>query len=133
MFYIYNMEDAYICRSRFTRPIFLWGATAFLIEAVVEWCYRRGWRVPLSVGLLPLLPMAFFIAALARTVQKMDEMQKRICLESALIAFLLTLALTFVFAGLDRAGVYRATWEDVGTPMLFLWGCAYIFSSWRYR
>jgi hypothetical protein len=127
------MENAYKCRSRFTRPVFLWGATAFLIEVAVQWCYRRGWRVPLSVGLLPLLPMAFFIVALARTVQKMDEMQKRICLESALIAFLLTLALTFVFAGLDRAGVYRATWEDVGTPMLFLWGCAYLFSSWRYR
>jgi len=122
-----------MCRSRFTRPVFLWGAAAFLIEVAVQWCYRRGWRVPLSVGLLPLLPMAFFIVALARTIQKMDEMQKRICLESALIAFLLTLALTFIFAGLDRAGVYRATWEDVGTPMLFLWGCAYIFSSWRYR
>jgi hypothetical protein len=77
--------------------------------------------------------MAFFIASLARTVQKMDEMQKRICLESAFIAFLLTLTLTFVFAGLDRAGVYRATWDDVGTSMLFFWACAYIFSSWRYR
>jgi hypothetical protein len=127
------MEAPLASRSRFTRPVFLSAASGLITEWTIQWCYRQGWHVPRPVGLLPLLPMAFFVVFLGRTILKMDEMQKRICLDSVLIAFLLTLSLTFVFAGLDRMGVYRATWDDAGTSMLFLWACAYIFSSWRYR
>jgi hypothetical protein len=63
----------------------------------------------------------------------MDELQKRICLESVFIAFMLTLVLAFVFGGLERAGIYRPAWDSLGTPMMFFWACAYAFSSWRYR
>lgn len=75
----------------------------------------------------------FFVVALFRAVQKMDELQKRICLESVFIAFMFTLVLTFVVAGLDQAGIYHAKPDALGTPMMFLWACAYIVSAWRYR
>jgi hypothetical protein len=75
----------------------------------------------------------FFFAALVRTVLKMDEMQKRICIESASIAFLLTLIITFVFGGLDQAGIGRPPWDEVGSFMLLLWAGAYAVSAWRYR
>lgn len=73
------------------------------------------------------------MAALVRAIHKMDELQKRICLESVFIAFVVTLILTFVFAGLQDAGVFRAPWDDIGSYMMLFWAGAYVFSSWRYR
>ena len=75
----------------------------------------------------------FFVGTLSRAVQRMDELQKRICLESVFIAFMLTLILAFVVAGLDRAGIYHATFDALGTPMMGLWASAYMVSVWRYR
>lgn len=122
-------------RSRFTRPVFLWALAALVSELVVQWFfkYRGPDSLPLPVTLLPLLPMFLFVVALVRTVQKMDELQKRICLESVYIAFLLTFVFTLCYAGLERAGYYRATWSDVGEPMMLFWAVAYVYSSWRYR
>ncbi len=83
--------------------------------------------------LLPLIPALLFCLTLMKAIQKMDELQKRICLESVFIAFTLTLAVTFVFSALEGAGIYHAPWNDTGTLMMFLWACAYVFSAWRYR
>jgi hypothetical protein len=66
-------------------------------------------------------------------ILKMDELQKRICVESLSIAFLLTLVLTLTFVGLELAGLHRPDWEDMGSYMMLLWACAYVFSVWRYR
>jgi hypothetical protein len=63
----------------------------------------------------------------------MDELQKRIWYESVFIAFVATLALTFVFAGLERAGIRHVPWDDVRSSMLLLWGCAYVFCAQRYK
>jgi hypothetical protein len=122
-------------RSRFTRPVFLWALVALATEFAVEKFYHHA-SPPQGVRLLvllPLIPALFFMVALVRAILHMDELQKRICLESVFIAFMLTLVLTFIFAGLDRAGIYHPTWDSLGTPMMFLWAVAYIFSSWRYR
>lgn len=118
--------------SRFTRPTFLWAVAAALTEIAATWLVKHG-RVPQWVGLVPLVPYMFFFAAMVRIVLKVDEMQKRIYLESASLAFLLTLIITAVFGGLEQAGIYRAPWEEVGSLMLLLWAGAYAFSSWRYR
>jgi len=129
------MSTIRTCRSRFTRPVFVWAVTALATEIVVEWLLRRGLHQPTLgiVSLLPLIPAMLFMLALVRAIQKMDELQKRICLDSVFNAFMLTLSLTFIFAGLNRAGIYRAPGNDIGTLMMFLWACAYAFSAWRYR
>jgi hypothetical protein len=58
----------------------------------------------------------------------------RVALESIAIAFILTLLLTFVLAGLQSAEINVASLRDeVGTFMLFFWACAYLFSVSRYR
>jgi len=85
------------------------------------------------LALVPILPMMCFVVAMVRAVRKMDELQRRICFESVAVSFLLTVVLTLVFAGLDSTGIYRASYDDVATPMMAFWACAYIFSSWRYR
>lgn len=122
-------------KMRFTRPVFLWAITAMAAEFLVQFCIEAGWRSPFPrlFLLLPLIPCLFFVVALLQGIWKMDELQKRICLESAFIAFLLTLGLTFVFTGMERLGIYRATFDDTGTAMLFFWACAYIVFSRRYR
>jgi hypothetical protein len=107
----------------------LWALAALILEFSVE----RYPAAPSFVVLLPVIPAFLFVVALVRTVQKMDELQKRICLESVFIAFMLTLVLTFVLAGLARAGVYHPTGDSVGEPMMVFWAASYIVSSWRYR
>jgi hypothetical protein len=121
-------------RFRLRRPVFLFALLALIAELGVRYLNRPPRQpLPLWATLLPVFPLFLFVAALEQTIRTMDELQKRICIESAYFAFLLTLVLTFVFAGLDRAGIYHASWDDIGTPMMFLWGCAYVFSAWRYR
>src|ERR1700730_11420543 len=118
--------------SRFTRPVFLWAVAAALTQILVTWLVVHK-QVPRWAGLLPLLPYMFFFAAMVRSVLKMDEMQKRICLESASIAFLLTLIVTAFFGGIEQAGIGRPPWEEVGGFMLLLWAGVYAVSAWRYR
>jgi hypothetical protein len=120
--------------SRFTRPVFLWALCAALTEFAVQSLGKTAtWSVPPWFTFLPVIPAILFVTTLFRAVQRMDELQKRICLESVFIAFMLTLVLAFVVAGLDQAGIYHAEFDALGAPMMGLWACAYIVSVWRYR
>src|SRR5271163_3188612 len=118
--------------SRFTRPVFLWAVAAALTELLVTWLVVHR-QVPRWLGLLPVLPYLIFFGTMVRSVLKMDEMQKRICLESASIAFLLTLIITSLFGGIEQAGLGHAPWDEVGGFMLLVWAFAYGFAAWRYR
>jgi len=126
------MANSRTFSSRFTRPVFLWAVAAALTQLLVTWLVAHG-QVPRVVGLLPVLPYMIFFAAMVRSFLKMDEMQKRICLESASVAFLLTLIITAFFSGVEQAGLGRPPWEEVGSFMLLLWAFAYGFAAWRYR
>jgi hypothetical protein len=122
---------------RIRRPVFVWALIALITQLAVERGLDRQAVLPGTtkgqlLALLPLLPALLFLFALVRLVQQMDELQKRICLESVFIAFIGTLILAFVFGGLEQAGVYRSRW-DAGETMMALFACAYIYSSWKYR
>jgi len=112
--------------------VFLWAVAAALTELLVTWLVVHK-QVPRWLGLLPVLPYLIFFAEMVRCVLKMDEMQRRICLESASIAFLLTLVITAFFGGIEQAGLGHAPWDEVGGFMLLLWAGAYAVSAWRYR
>jgi|SRR5579859_6385357 len=120
-------------RLRLKRPVFLWALAAFLTEFEVERIAKDRVHLPVLVLLLPVVLALLFMVALVRAIQKMDELQKRICLESTYIAFMLTLTLTFVFSGLERAGLYSAPWDSLGDRMMLFWAFSYICTSWRYR
>lgn len=130
------MNPTLIRRSRFTRPVFLWAMAALLTAFVVDWLGDRALLTAraLTIGIVAsLLLMFLFAASAARMILKMDELQKRICVESLSIAFLLTLVLTGIFVGLEHTGLHRPKWDDLGSYMMLLWACAYVFSVWRYR
>jgi len=114
--------------------VFLSALGAVLTEIAVQSLVKTQPRLASPwLMLLPVIPAVLFVVAIFRAVEKMDELQKRICLESVFVAFMLTLVLAFVIAGLDRAGIYHAKSDALGTPMMFFWACAYIVSAWRYR
>jgi hypothetical protein len=114
--------------------VFLWALCAVLTESVGQALEKTMPRsFPAWLTLLPVIPATFFVVTLFRAAQRMDELQRRICLESVFIAFVLALVLAFVVAGLDRAGIYHAPFDALGAPMIGLWACTYIISAWRYR
>jgi hypothetical protein len=123
--------------SRVRRPVVIWALAALLAELAVEG--MRG-RMPsmsptmqTALALAPLIPSLLFMLSLVRIVMQMDELQKRITLESVFIAFVSSLTLIFVFSGLEQAGAYHPPWSEVGTTMMALWAVAYVYSSWKYR
>jgi hypothetical protein len=130
-----NTNTTVLCRSRFTRPVFLWALAAAAAQIIVAWTLKHPDRFPAPRWLVfaPVLVMLCFVVAFVRAVWRMDELQQRICFESVAIAFVLTVALSYVFAGLASAGIYHASYDDLGTPMMVLWAAAYIYCSWRYR
>jgi hypothetical protein len=123
--------------GRIRRPVFAWALTALVSEFIVEWLLGRQ-SAPFGtarvvLALVPVIPSLLFMLALVRMVQQMDELQRRICLESVFIAFTGSLVLTFILGGLEQAGVYRLRGDAIGTPMMAMWACGYLYSSWKYR
>jgi len=127
--------STYSWKARLRRPVFLWATGAWLAEFAIQSCIKYGWVSPLPrlILILPLIPAIFFVFALGQCVFKLDELQKRISIESGFASFLLTVLTTFLFAGLDRLGIYHATFYDVGSLLLLFWGGAYIVVSRTYR
>jgi hypothetical protein len=121
--------------SGFTRPFFLLALATILTNMAINWLPKYGFSLPVPhlLAFLPLIPAVFFMLALTRAIQKMDELQRRICLEAIFIAFMFTLLLTLCFAGLERAAIYRVSANDLGTFMMGSWVGAYFFTAWRYR
>jgi hypothetical protein len=127
------MNICWFPRSRLARPVFLWVIAALLMDLILDALPSVGFTPPPLMRLLPVLPALLFILASVRAVKKMDELEKRICLESVFIAFMLTLLLAFAFSCLEHARIYQPAWDRLGIRMIFFWACAYVFSSWRYR
>jgi len=123
---------------RIRRPVVRWALIALVSEVAAE--RALGPQSPFSrpairqlIAFLPLIPLLLFLLALVRVVQQLDELQRKICVDSVVISFVATLVLAFVGSGLEQAGVYQPRWDEVGTAMMALWACAYAFSSWKYR
>jgi hypothetical protein len=123
-------------RSRVTRPVFLWWAAAFVTQLIVYWLFKyTELSSPARVffGFLPALMWIFVVVAFVQTVRKADELRQRIHMQAVSIASVPAAILILVFSGLERAGIYNASWSDVGSSMMLLLMVAYIFAGWRYR
>ncbi|HEV2491489.1 MAG TPA: hypothetical protein VG204_00290 [Terriglobia bacterium] len=122
--------------NAFTRPFVLWGIAALATALTVRWILNHeALHFPARpmLGFLPALMAVLFVVAFVKDVRKLDEMRRRIHLQAAAVAFLLTVILTFVFDGLKTAGIYRATLSDLDTATVLIWAAALIFFSLRYR
>jgi FtsH-binding integral membrane protein len=123
-------------RSRLRRPVFLWWTAAFATQLIVYWLFKYAELsspARLFFGFLPALMWIFVVLAFVQTVRKSDELRQRIHMQAVSIASVPAAILILVFSGLERTGIYRASWSDVGSSVMLLLVAAYIFSAWRYR
>jgi hypothetical protein len=121
---------------RLRRPVFLWWLAALLTQLAVDWLFgHRALPLPARIlfGFLPAVMWIFVAVAFVRVFVKLDELQQRIHLQAVSVAFVPTTILMLVFSGLERAGIYRASWSDVVDPFVILLLLAHIFFAWRYR
>jgi len=126
------------CRwyGRLKKPAFLWWTAAFATQLVVDWLFQYTELHSLMrflLGFLPALMWILVIVAFVRAVFKLDELQQRIHMQAVSIAFVLATILMLLFSGLQRAGIYYATWSGVGSSLMLLLMISYVFSAWRYR
>lgn len=131
-----GMADSCSVRSRWTQPFVLWGFATAATGFGVLWLLKHeqfSSTLRSVLGFLPTLMWIFFIVAVARGVRKLDEMGKRIHLQAASIAFLLTVILSYAFVGLEAAGVYTAKSGDLAGGAVLIWGLALVLVTWRYR
>jgi len=123
-------------RSRLTRPVFVWWTAAFATQLTVDWVFKYT-ELPsparLFFGFLPALMWILVVVAFVQAVRKSDELRQRIHMQAVSIASVPAAVLILVFSGSERAGIYRASWSDVGGSMMLLLIVSYIFSAWRYR
>ena len=135
MFTLMTMWCALSARIR--RPAAVWGIATLVFEAAVTVMIDAYPSLPAGVRqafiLAPRLMLLGFLAALVRMVTHMDELQKRISLDSAFIAFVGSLALIFIFTGLGEAGLWQPRWDLVAATMMAIWAVGYVYASSKYR
>jgi hypothetical protein len=119
------------------RPAGAWGIATLICEIVVTWMTTAepapSSNVRHAFALAQCVALLGFLAALVRMVTHMDELQKRIALESVFVAFVGSLALVFVFRGLGEAGIWRPVWDWIAPAMMAAWGIGYVYTSLKYR
>lgn len=118
------------------RPAFVWGIVGLAVVFITGWLFGSVTLSPairIILALLPLIPGALFLLYLVKGIRGLDELQQRIYKETATLTFIVTILLTFLFGSLQRAGLYIATWDDVGNTMMFVWICMYLLANWRYQ
>ena len=89
------------------------------------------WRYPLAV--IPMLPFLYGIGAYVRYLRMVDELERRIAVESLAIAFGSTAAITFGYGFLENVGLPHVNWMFVWPVMAGLWILGGIFARRRYQ
>jgi len=106
-----------------------------LLKSHPEW--SPGWRVTLT--LMPILPGAFYLFSLLQSFRAMDELQRRIQLESWIIALAGTVLVIAVVNVLNANGVGPSQYPHgfqigaVYMTMFLFWSVGVAISNLRYR
>jgi F0F1-type ATP synthase membrane subunit c/vacuolar-type H+-ATPase subunit K len=85
------------------------------------------------VAILPVLPALWFATLFARHVGEMDELQRRIQLESLAFAFSAAVILTLGYGFLQHAGLPTPNWVWVWPLMGVCWLIGKFVAQRRYR
>lgn len=85
------------------------------------------------IALLPVMPGLLVCWVIVRSLGRMDELQRRIQLESFAVAFAGTALVTFSYGFLEGVGFPRLSLFVVWPVMCTLWVLSGLFRSWRYR
>ena len=89
------------------------------------------WRFP--VALLPMVPGLFLVVGLVRAIGRLDELARKILLESMVFAFALTLILTMGLGLLGIAGLTPPNTIYIALFMSLAWLAGKFWITRRYQ
>jgi len=89
------------------------------------------WRVPLALA--PMVPGVFIVVAVVRHFGRIDELQRRMLLESLGVGFAGTAIITFAYGFLQNVGFPQVSWFAVWPIMAVLWAIGSLVAYVRYR
>ncbi len=123
-------------KRRYYRDIFLSTGIYMVLLLISVHLLRRDmvsgpWKY--IVAVMPALPMFMVPRAVIRSFAFMDELQRRIQLESLAFAFTLTALLTLTYGFLENAGLPQLSWIWVWPLMGFLWAVGIAVAKRRYQ
>lgn len=89
------------------------------------------WRIPLALA--PMVPGIFVVIAVVRHLGRVDELQRRMLLESLGVGFAGTAVVTFGYGFLQNVGFPQVSWFAVWPIMAILWAVGSLVAYLRYR
>src|SRR5215472_13882354 len=98
---------------------------------LVERYPQTPWRY--EIALVPVIPLCFALAAMLRFLGRIDELARKIHLESFAVAAGATAIATFGYGLLENVGLPSLNMTLVLPFTVAVWGLATAFASWRYR
>ena len=110
--------------------------TLYTVALVVSLTWLKAgvegpWKYAIAV--LPVLPALGVPFAVVRFCQAMDELQRRIQLESLAFGFGAAAIATFTYGFLQNAGLPEVSWVWVWPVMAVSWIVGQLFARRRYR
>jgi uncharacterized membrane protein (DUF485 family) len=110
-------------RSKLVRPLLVplilyVGVLAFSFNWLAD-NLESNWRY--LVALLPMLPGIFIAFGVVRAIQKLDEMERKVMLESAAVSFMLTMILVMSLGLLNIAEFPPVNGIYIGLFMAIIW------------
>jgi hypothetical protein len=104
-----------------------------VVLASISFVGSVGQPIKTFVAVAPLIPATFALFAYLRFVARMDELGRRIQLESLAFGFGAAGMLTFAYGFLENAGFPQLSYIWVFPLMIALWGIGGAIASYRYR
>ncbi len=112
-------------------PLVLYIGLLFLAVSWAPQNESSPWRY--VVALLPIVPGIWIALGVVQMSSKLDEMERRILLESATFSFILTLLLLLSLGLLNLVGGPQLSSINVLTIMCVLLVIGKFWGNWRYR
>lgn len=115
---------------------FLPAMATFLAAAYLSTVWLRNiasTQLRLAVALLPVIPAVWVMYAVVLRIRGLDELQRRIELEAAMIASLLVGMASFAVGFLVEAHVVQVSIIAVFPTMIGAYALAQTWVAWRYR
>ena len=88
----------------------------------------------LAFGLLPVVPSAYLIWAMARWIRSLDELQRKIQMDALALAYTIAILVAVTLNFLHKAGFHPPLgWEDGWAILVFLYAGASAITARRYQ
>jgi hypothetical protein len=129
------MRERFIERFPLVRPLFvpaiLYIGLVILATSNLEALTGSPWRTP--VLLAPVIPGLFLALGVVNIVRRLDEMNRKIILESTAVAFAVTLFSTVPLGLLEMGDVLEVNLVYFSTLMTLVWLAAKWIIARRYE